>query len=384
MDSKDSYYRTALVFFPWESQAPYKFLSDLITIITSIIDNVTIIGGNTNRLVFDRTSTKTRDIGYGVHYVKNIRPLPYSIIFWIYKFILIQIYTSYAIFRERKNIDLVLFYMAYPYYFLPLLTAKILSKKTIEVVTRTRSKTKLDYFFLVYDKLLFKLLDWIVPESEDLIELLELKSYSNKIIIDGSRFIDRKKYSLQVKYSERKLIIGYVGRLVKEKGIIEFIKSIPLIYSKFPNSEFLISGSGDLSEWVQQEIRKIEGAYEIKIRYCGWIGENLSEILNELKILVHPSYYDALPTIIFEAMACGTPVLVFPIGAIPKFVINSKTGFILSGHLANDIFNGVSNILENDNIDINNVILNAEELINNQFSYEAAVLRYRRILKSEK
>ena len=79
-----------------------------------------------------------------------------------------------------------------------------------------------------------------------------------------------------------------------------------------------------------------------------------------------------------EAMACGTPVLATPVGAIPDVIKDGETGFILENNSQEYIAENVTRALEHPNLD--EIVKNARELVEKKYTYEAAVERYRTIL----
>ena len=79
-------------------------------------------------------------------------------------------------------------------------------------------------------------------------------------------------------------------------------------------------------------------------------------------------------------MACGTPVLATPVGAIPDVIKDGVTGFIMKDNSPECIAENVIRALEHPNLD--EIVKNARELIEKDFTYEAAGERYRKILGS--
>jgi glycosyltransferase involved in cell wall biosynthesis len=103
------------------------------------------------------------------------------------------------------------------------------------------------------------------------------------------------------------------------------------------------------------------------------------DYLNELKLFVLPPYTEGLTTGVLEAMACGTPVLATSVGAIPDVIKDGETGFIMENNSQECIAENVIRVLNYPNLD--RIVKNARELVEKEFSYEAAVERYRKIVE---
>jgi glycosyltransferase involved in cell wall biosynthesis len=110
-----------------------------------------------------------------------------------------------------------------------------------------------------------------------------------------------------------------------------------------------------------------------------WIPhDELPRYLNELKLLILPSYTEGLPTGVLEAMACGTLVLATPVGAIPDVIKDGETGFIMENNSPECIAENVEKVLNCPNLD--EIVKSARELVVKEFTYETAVDRYRKML----
>jgi glycosyltransferase involved in cell wall biosynthesis len=106
----------------------------------------------------------------------------------------------------------------------------------------------------------------------------------------------------------------------------------------------------------------------------------LTDYLNGLKKVLLHSHTTKLPNLIIEAMACDTPILATPLGAIPGMIEDGKTGFIMENNNPECIAEDIERVLNYPNLDI--IVKNARELIEREFTYEAAVEKYRKILES--
>lgn len=381
---KNNYPNVVILMFPWASKAPYIFVSDIIKILDPITNNVFIITGHKERIEVQTEKVKIVDIKLTLHYAKTKSPLIFSYLLWIFKSILIQIYMTFRLIMLFRKVEIII-HMEYPYHLLPAVVARILRKKNIEIVIRSEEKMSNNFIKSYLDfsnNLGFKLMDGISPESKTIIKEMNLEKHKSKIVEECSRFVDFSQNEV-VKLGERKNLIGFIGRLRKEKGITEFIKAIPLILEERNDIEFLIGGEGDMENWVKNEITKITENYGVKIEFIGWIPrKDIFKYLSSLKILVLPTVHaEGLPTIILESMVCGTPVFSTTAGAITDIVQKNRTGFVMENNSKETIANGILQILDYPYLD--EVSLRARKLVEEKYSYEAAVERYLKILNLE-
>ncbi len=373
--------RVAVISFPWKSLPPYKQLSDIISILEPISDKIVVIDGNTDRIdTAHCRKVATRDIGISMHYLGDLKPKFFSVVLWILKWFIIQCRASLELTRARAEVDVVIFFAAYPGYLLPLVATKLLRKKSIEVVTHGKATTTIARLWGLQDPFLFTLLDGISPESRGLIKVLGIEKYGQKVLPEGARFIDDRRYKKSKRLSERANVVGFVGRMEKDKGILDFVHAIPLAAEQVSDLKFSIVGSGPLSEWVNEQCHYLSTERGIDITLTNWVERGLADYYNELKLFVLPTYRDAFPTSILEAMACGTPVLATPVGAIPDVITDEGTGFLLESTAPERIAQRITMILNYRELE--KVADNAEGLIREKFTKTAATERYDTMLKT--
>jgi glycosyltransferase involved in cell wall biosynthesis len=140
----------------------------------------------------------------------------------------------------------------------------------------------------------------------------------------------------------------------------------------------LIGGDGPLKESIASSLQ--DDGIAARVDLPGWIShEELPKYLNQLRLLVLPSYTEGLPNIMLEAMACGTPVLATPVGAVPDVSVDGKTGFIMENNTPECIAENVMRALEHP--DLEGVAQRARALVEREYTFERAVERWKSILE---
>jgi len=381
-----------LVSFPMGSSLIVNgFLYNLIEILKPICNKLYVITSNVDKDKIHGNNVMLEDIGIALHPIGTIHPILWSNILQLLKMVSIQINIGLSLIQLRKNFKIVFFYMGGANLFFPVFVAKLLRKRIIisalglgshacKAGFPKNSLSGLGIISIIYsilEKLNFHFSDVIIVESINVVEFFGLNSYADKININGARFIDTKLFTVKRKFSERIDMIGYIGRLSEEKGVMNFVKSMPLILKGQKSSIFFIGGDGPLFNQIQDELTK--NHLSSKSDLVGWIPQDsFVDSLNELKLLVLPSYSEGLPTIILEAMACGTPVLVTSVGGIPDIVKDGETGFIIEDNSPECIAFNVIRALKNPELE--NIAQRARIFVAHEFTYDRAVDRWKSVL----
>ena len=243
------------------------------------------------------------------------------------------------------------------------------SKSLITTITRTIARLIRRISYRVFDK--------IVLVSSNLTRDPDLHKFEKKLEVarffPGPHFYE--DFYVEKKLEKRDTIVGYIGRLERIKGINEFVKAIPMVVSQRKDIQFLIIGDGDLRTEVELELSK----YTAKnVNVIGNVPRSeIPEFLNKLRLVIRPSLYEGLPTILLEAMACGTPVLATNVGAVPDLIINEKTGFLLKSNSPECIANSILTVLKDPKI--YDISKNARIYVMQRYDYASTISSWKNI-----
>ena len=296
-----------------------------------------------------------------------------------------QLKVSRRMCKIAGHVDFWIFFFGGSVLLLPMLTAKLLRRSVVLALTGSNpDDMRAQIGSLISDvvgfltKINCTLSDRIIIYSESLIKKWGLEKYEYKVAVANEHFLDFAKFKLLRPLSERGSLIGYIGRLSQEKGILNFIEAIPNLVEREDSVEILIGGEGQLGTKVIQYLD--EKKLKNKVKFVGWIShDDLPDYLNQLKLLVIPSYTEAGPYIAFEAMACGTPVLATLVGSIPDVVKDGETGFIMEDNSPECIARNVLRALNHPKL--GKIADNARTLMEKEFTYEAAAQGYSSVLQ---
>lgn len=349
-------------------------LSNLAEILSRITDFCYVITGNDGGKIL---TLNVNIKGYSIMY----KPKPH-ILTRILSYIVLQIKIIYLIFKVNKQIDVFIIFMGEGLLF-PVLFCKLLKKPLLLVLASSaeriseKDRDSLSKLFVFMENANYRLADRIIIFSSKLLTQWGLEKYRDKIVIAQNHFLDFNKFKLSLRLGDRDNLVGYIGRLSEEKGIVNFVDAIPIIMKNGPEIKFLIGGDGKLKEHITTILNK--NNLNKNVDLAGWVShDNLPQYFSKLKLLVIPSYTEGLPNVMIEAMACGTPILANSVGAITDLIKDCETGFIMENNSPDGIALNVLRALNHP--DLERIANNGKALVERKFTIENATQNFKEIL----
>ncbi|GIW00311.1 glycosyltransferase family 4 protein [Roseiflexus sp.] len=197
-------------------------------------------------------------------------------------------------------------------------------------------------FYITMERIAARCSDLILSQSsEDLATALRLGICPPERIqllgngIDIRRF-DRSRvdpaHLAHIRQSLRLLpdvpVIGFVGRLVAEKGVIELARAVQQVQSHFGPVTLLIVGGVDRDKADALTPETIQAAAGAATCVFAGIRQDMPEMYALMDIFALPSYREGFPRAPMEASAMGIPCVVTDVRGCREAVEHGRNGFL--------------------------------------------------------
>lgn len=180
---------------------------------------------------------------------------------------------------------------------------------------------------------------------------------------------DRSSRALQdVKVSFR---IGFVGRVSKEKGPLDFTAVAGKIIAVHPSCEFLVAGEGPEEGPMRDMVR--QSGMDGKFSFLGpLLQSQLIEVYRKLDLVLLPSYTEGLPMVVLEAFAMAIPVVATNVGGVGEVISHGINGYLAEPGDIDAMAGFVLGILQNSGLR-NTMRDNARRTVEDHFCLQTTV-----------
>jgi glycosyltransferase involved in cell wall biosynthesis len=170
----------------------------------------------------------------------------------------------------------------------------------------------------------------IFENEDDCNEFLDknLVKKEQVTLIPGSG-INTELFQSKTRVDNRDMVFLLIARLIKDKGVIEYIEAIKSIRLKYPKVKFKLLGSyykgnpsaiskDEVDSWVDSGI----------VEYLGYTDAVLEEI-EKVDCIVLPSYREGLSRVLLEASSMSKPIITTNVTGCKEIVDNGVNGYLV-------------------------------------------------------
>ncbi len=179
-------------------------------------------------------------------------------------------------------------------------------------------------------KLSFRYLDRIIflnpDDPVDLIEKHKIKVKDVQIL--GGIGVNLEKFKPTLP-SLDPIRFLFIGRLLAEKGIFEFLQAAEIVKKQHPEVEFIVLGTIDKDNPSSLSQSDLDYYKQANIIIHPGHVDNVQEWIAKSSVFVLPSYREGVPCSTQEAMACGRAVITTDVPGCKETVMHNENGFLI-------------------------------------------------------
>lgn len=196
-------------------------------------------------------------------------------------------------------------------------------------------------------------------------------------LLPGSA-VNLKRFSCK-EYPENDVIkFAFISRIMKEKGIEQYLFVAEKIKEKYENVEFHVCGfyeeeyDGRLKEMIEKNT----------VIYHGTI-HNVPEFLESIHVVVHPTFYpEGLSNVLLESCASGRPIITTNRSGCKEVIVDGYNGYMVPQQSYDELLVAVEKFINLSWDEKKQMGLNARAKVEKEFDRNIVVNKYIEVIKS--
>lgn len=207
---------------------------------------------------------------------------------------------------------------------------------------------------------------------------------SKAAIVPGSGIEYELYQPVHLKKENNQIIFLFISRLIKDKGIGEFVEAARILRTQLPKAEFQVVGP----LWTQNLKHNIVTQKEIDkwtneglIKYLGY-ADDVRTFIAAADCIVLPSYREGLSNVLLEAGSMEKPCITCDVPGCNDIVIDNVTGFLCKAKNSEDLAEKIkkmSALSEQERQEMGKL---ARERIKNKFDKKIVLNAYLNAIKN--
>lgn len=242
--------------------------------------------------------------------------------------------------------------------------------------TAVENDSLLQKFIVMLYKVVFRAAHTVFLQNEENMQFfIDRKIAMGKHDLLPGSGVNLKKFSY-IEYPENDVTkFVLLSRIMKEKGIDQYLEAAEYIKNKYPNTEFHICGykeaeyEGKLQEYVDKGI----------VIYHGMVMD-VREILKDTHCTIHPTYYpEGISNVLLESAACGRPLITTDRSGCRELIDDGVNGFICKQKDSQDLIEKIEKFLALSFEERKQMGVKGREKVEREFDRQIVIDRYMKI-----
>lgn len=203
----------------------------------------------------------------------------------------------------------------------------------------------------------------------------------NNIVVDKHKLlpgsgVNLKQFQVLDYPSDDTIEFVFISRIMKEKGIDQYIEAARYITNKYPNTKFHVCGFCE--EKYENQLSELQS--EGVLTYHGMV-RDVRKMLKGTHCTIHPTYYpEGMSNVLLESSACGRPVITTNRSGCKEIVDDEKNGFLIEPKNAEDLINKIERFISLDYNQKKKMGIEGRNKVTREFNREIVVDAYMKMI----
>lgn len=201
---------------------------------------------------------------------------------------------------------------------------------------------------------------------------------NNSRLLPGSG-VNLNNYNVLPYPSEDEPInFNFVARVMKDKGIDEYLEAARIIKQKYKNTVFNVIGMID-----QPHYKEVLEKYEKEgiIKYHGF-QVDMRPFIEKCNCTINPSYTEGMSNVLLESSACGRPIIASNIPGCREIIEEGINGYTFEVKNVNSLINKIEKFIKSNHEEKINMGILGRKKVEKEFDREIVVNTYVKEIKN--
>lgn len=220
-------------------------------------------------------------------------------------------------------------------------------------------------------------------QNQDDLDLFVKLKIVNKLrcdLLPGSGIdLDKFKSTKERTKNTSEVIFTLIARMVKDKGVIEFIEAAGLVNKSYPNARFLLIGPyypGNPTAIDETILASISNDY---IKYLG-SSDNIIQEIDQSDCVVLPSYREGLSRVLLEAASMAKPIITTDVPGCREVVKDGETGYLCKAKNSKDLARKIIMVCSMGSQERITMGKKGRQLVEKNFNEQLVINKYKEIV----